>query len=102
MEVGDAPGRGLEREGVLGIDPAFDGVAGNRDVALVELEVRAVGDANLFADEVEAGDQFGHRMLDLKPGVHFDEIELPVLIEKLDGSYPKVADLRQRPRDDAA
>src|SRR5258706_6409956 len=101
MKVGDAARRRLEREGVLGIDPALDGVACNCDVALVELEMRAVGDANLLSDEIEPGDQFGYRMLDLEPCVHFDEIELPVLIEELDGSYAKVAELHKRARDDA-
>src|SRR5688500_11966838 len=100
MEIGDPPGRGHEAERVLGVDAALDGVAGDRDVALLELEMAAVGDADLLAHEVEAGDQFGDRMLDLEPRVHLDEIEAAVLVEELDGADAEIAELRQRPRDD--
>src|SRR3954471_19764971 len=57
------------REGlrVLGVDPAFDGVAAEADLVLLARETLAAGDADLLADEVDAGDIFGHRMLDLQP-----------------------------------
>jgi hypothetical protein len=45
--------------------------------------------------DVDAGDQFGHRVLDLHPGVHLDEIELAVLVQELEGAGAAVADLRQ-------
>ena len=32
-------------------------------------------------------------MFDLDPGVHFDEIEPPVLVEELDGPDPDIAEL---------
>ena len=88
------PGRGHEGERVLRVDAAFDGVAGDRDVALLELETAAVGDADLLAHEIEAGDQFGHRMLDLQPRVHLDEVELAVLVEKLDRADAEITELR--------
>jgi len=36
-------------------------------------------DMNLPCDEIDAGDHFGHRMLDLEPRVHFEEIK-PAII----------------------
>jgi hypothetical protein len=44
-------------------------------------------------DDVDAGDHLGHRMLDLHAGVHLDEVELAVLVEKLEGAGAAVADL---------
>ena len=40
--------------------------------------------SDLLVDEVDAGDHFGDRMLDLDAGVHFDEIERAVLVEEFD------------------
>ena len=69
---------------VFGIDPAFDGVAAEYQFFLGDRQVATVGDANLFAHQIEARDHFGHRMLDLQPGVHLDKIEFVVLVQKLD------------------
>ena len=38
----------------------------------------AGGDPELLPHQVDAVDQFGHRMLDLDPGVHLEEVERPV------------------------
>ena len=64
--------------------------------------VGAGGDADLFLHEVEPGEHFGHRMLDLKPRVHLDEIELAVLVEKLDRADALVAEIAHGLRDAAA
>ena len=61
--------------GILGIEPRFDGVAAEADLALRERQLFAGGDAELPFDEIEPGDLLGHRMLDLKPRIHFDEPE---------------------------
>ena len=53
----------------------------------------ARGDADLLLHEVEAGEHLGHRMLDLEPRVHLDEIELAVLIEELDRADALIAEL---------
>ena len=45
------------------------------DLVLAQRQSFARGDAQLPFDEVEAGDAFGHRMLDLQPRIHLDEIE---------------------------
>ncbi len=52
----------------------------------------ARGDANLQLHQVQSGHQFGHRMLDLQARIHFQEIEVLLLIrqvrvhQKLDGA----------------
>ncbi len=42
---------------------------------LGEAQALAVGDGDLLGDEIDADDLFGHRMLDLDAGIHFEEIE---------------------------
>ena len=57
----------------------------NFDVALVEIEFFAVGDADLLLDQIDAGHFLGHGMLDLNSRVHLDEVIIPFGIdEKLD------------------
>ena len=87
---------------MLGIDAAFDGMAGDADVVLAIAQRRAGRDADLLAHQVDADDHLGDRMLDLQPGVHLDEIELAVLVQELDGAGAAIADLRQRVGDDFA
>ena len=48
------------------------------DVVLLERQRLAGGDADLRLDQVDAGDHFGHGMLDLDAGVDFDEVEVVV------------------------
>ena len=65
-------------------------------VVLRQREIVAGGDADLLEDEVDVGDHLGHRMLDLDARVHFDEIELAVLVEELDGADAEIFDLAHR------
>src|SRR5471030_113259 len=90
---GDAARRRRELERVLGVDAALDGVAGQHHVALAEAQLLAVGDADLFLHDVDAGDHFGDRVFDLHAGVHLDELELAVFIQELEGAGAAVADL---------
>ena len=69
---------------VLGIDAAFDGVTGDRHVVLGEGKFFACGHPQLQLDQVDAGDQLGHRVLHLEAGVHLQVEELTVLVEELD------------------
>ena len=69
---------------MLGVDAAFDRVAEKTDVLLLQRQRRAGGDADLLADEIDAGDHLGHGMLDLNARVHLDEIEAAVLVEEFD------------------
>ncbi len=77
-------------------------MAGDDDVLLVEFDRTARGDADLFAHDIDAGDRFGDGMLDLQAGVHLDEIEAAVLVEKLDGARAQIAELIERGGDHAA
>ena len=56
VERGDLAGGGQEGLGVLGVDPAFKGVAEEPDIALLEGQGQAGGNAQLFLDDVDAGD----------------------------------------------
>ena len=102
VELGDGAGRGAERESILRIDTTFDGMALENDVLLGKAQRGAGGDADLFAYDVDAGNGFADGMLHLQAGVHFDEIELAILIEEFDGAGAQIAQLGQRLGDDAA
>src|SRR5262249_8334322 len=94
-------GRGQEvAVGILGIDAGLDRPAGERHVALLERERLAGGDADHLLDQIDAGHELGHRMLDLQPRVHLEEIEARVLADdELDGAGGIVTDrLGQRDR----
>ena len=54
-------------------------------------------DEQLRLDDVDAGHEFGDRMLDLHAGVHLDEVELVVLIEELERAGVAVADFAAGP-----
>ena len=59
-------------------------IAWPRGAALVgERQRLARGDPDLLAHEIEAGDQLGHRVLDLEPRVHLHEVELAVGVEQV-------------------
>ena len=78
---------------ILGIDAAFHRPAGELDVALLERERLAGGDADHLLDQIDAGDELGHRMLDLKPRIHFQKIEARVLAgDEFDRAGAVVAD----------
>src|SRR5690606_33251868 len=92
-QPGDRPGRGEEATArrVLGVDAHLDGVAPADDVVLGEAEGLAGRHPDLLGHQVDAGDHLGHRVLDLQPGVHLEEVELAVLVEELDGAGVDVA-----------
>src|SRR5215470_5614098 len=93
MKVRHLSRRGAEGAGVLGVDPALDGMAVEADVLLLQREWRAGRDADLLDDEVNTGDHLSHRVLDLEPRVHLDEVELAVLVEELDSADAAIAEL---------
>ena len=51
------------------------------DVALLEGQRLAGGDANLRFDEVDAGDHLGDGVLDLNAGVDFDKVKIVLRID---------------------
>jgi hypothetical protein len=64
---------------VLGIDAVLDRPASKRHICLLEGKLLARRDPNHLLDQIEPGHAFRHRMLDLQPGVHLEEVEaLPV------------------------
>ena len=72
--------------------PALDRVAAQRDVVLVERQALTGRDAQLLADDVDAGDHLGDRVLHLDAGVHLEEGEGAALRvhEELDRARPRV------------
>ena len=77
---------------ILGIDSALDRMPADFYVALRERQFFPGCDQQLRLDDVNAGDQFGHGVLDLHAGVHLYEEELVVLIEEFERSGIAVAD----------
>ena len=61
---------------------------------LGDVELLALGDAELLADQVDAGGLLGHRVLDLQAGVDLEEGDGAVLADEvLDGAGAVVAGL---------
>ncbi len=87
--------------GILGGDPALDRVAVAGNLVLhghpdfLAVERVALGDENLGADEIKAGDDLGDGVLDLDARVHLDEEPLVAVevVEELDGAGIVVFDL---------
>ena len=49
---------------------------------MLHRQLLAGGDADHLLDQIDAGHKLGHRMFDLKPGVHLEEIERAVLSDE--------------------
>ena len=67
-------------------------VATGNDLFLGHRQRFARRNPNLPLDEIDSGDLFGDRVLDLKAGIHFKEEELSLLVDELDGSCVVIAD----------
>ena len=96
------PGDGIRVRGSSALIRHLDRVAGEPDVALGEAQRQPGGELDLLAHQIDPGDQLGHRMLDLQPGVHLDEVELAVLVEELDRAEAAVVEPAQRRHDQRA
>jgi len=89
----DLAGGGSEvLRGVLRVDAALDGVPAQDDVLLRDAQRLARRGEDALAHDVDAGDQLGHRVLDLDPGVHLEEEVLAVLEQALDRARAAVVD----------
>ena len=65
-------------------------------LGIVVADLLALGEAELLAHQVDAGDLFGDRVLDLQPGVHLEERDRAVgSDEELAGARSDVADFAQ-------
>ena len=79
--------------GILGVDARLDGVPVEFERILRERQRLARGDAELPLDQVEPGDHFGDRMLDLQARIHLHEVERAVAVDdELDRAGTDVAD----------
>ena len=78
----DHAGRRRERDRILGVDAALDRVAGEGHVPLLERQPLPRRDPDLLLDDVDAGDELGDRVLDLDAGVHFEEVEVALVVEQ--------------------
>src|SRR5439155_20542392 len=84
--------RGEVLRGVLGVDPALDRVAAQRDVLLGDRELLPHRDPDLLAHDVDAGRHLGHAVLDLHARLHLEEEVLAVGQEALDRARRPVPD----------
>ncbi len=83
VELGHRAGGGQEAAaGVLAVDPELEGVAARRGI-LGQVQLLAVGDAELLAHQVDARGLLGDRVLDLQTGVDLEERDQPVLADQV-------------------
>ena len=61
---------------IFGIDTALNCPATLLNVFLLECQMLARCNLDLGFDQINAGDHFRDRMLDLNPGVHLQEIKV--------------------------
>src|SRR5262249_31485547 len=67
---------------IFGVDPKFDGVPPERELALGERQAPSRGYAGLLLDEIAAGAQLAHGVLDLQACVHLHETQRAVSVEQ--------------------
>ncbi|MNU55664.1 hypothetical protein D3C71_447460 [compost metagenome] len=93
VESRDQTGAGNEAVGIFGIDAALDRVSLADDVLLRNFQRMAESDEKLLAHQIHARGHFRDRMFDLQTGVHLDEVEFTVFVEKLEGADAAITDL---------
>src|SRR5215212_7857620 len=91
-QLQNRPGCGHETPcWALGIDTKLDRMPIHAHIALRKPEWLARGDTELLAHQVDSGHCFSHRMFDLEPRIHFEELELTVAVDELHGARVAVA-----------
>jgi hypothetical protein len=90
VEPLDPPGLGEEGAGILGVQARLDRMPLRLDPLCRKRLSRR--DAELLGDEVEAGHELGHRVLDLDPAVQLEEEEVVSVEDELDRARAPVAD----------
>ena len=68
--------------GILRVNPHFDRVAVLRNLFLRDRQLLPRGHADLLFDQIDPGHLLGHRMLNLDASVHFQQIEVLILINQ--------------------
>ena len=92
MPHGDTARRGRELIGVFCIHAAFNRMSAHHDLALGERKFLASGDHDLGTHNINTSYQLCDRMLHLHARVHFNEVKLAILIQKLKGPGAPIAD----------
>ncbi len=77
---------------ILGVYTHLNRMTVDVDFILPERQFLSCGDAQLPFHEIETGDHLGDRMLDLKPRVHFQEVETIGIGDEFHRAGPFVAD----------
>ena len=77
---------------IFGVNPCLDRVSAQRYIVLGQGQRFPRCDPQLPFHQIEASDHFGHRMLNLKPRVHFHEPEIVTFRDELDRSGTNITD----------
>ena len=80
MPVRHTSWTGHKGERIFSINPAFKRVTFKVDVALAQRKFFARSDTNLLLHQIDSGNEFGHGVLDLNPGIHLNKIKLIVFV----------------------
>jgi hypothetical protein len=81
---------------MFGIYPALDRMALEDDVFLGKTQRCAGGNLDLLIDEINTGNHFRDRMLDLNTRIHLNKVELVVFIQKFYRAGPRVVQVSHR------
>ena len=76
---------------MLGIDPAFNGMAGKAHILLRERQWMTSRNADLFAHQINPGNGFGDGVFNLQSGVHLNEKELTIFKQEFHRANTKIA-----------
>ena len=97
-QVRDSPdARQIPVARVFGVQARFHGGAMLGNFVLLFRQAGALRDAQLPLHEIDAGDEFGDRVLDLQAGIHFHEVKMLGLVDQeLHGAGTHVADCPRR------
>src|SRR5262245_27542469 len=88
---------------IFRVNAAFNGIAGLSNVALAPGQIATSGHFDLRLDQVDTDNPFRNGVLDLKPGIHFEKVEILLVVqEKFQGSGADVSDGTRALDSDAA
>src|SRR5690606_19966299 len=93
VEISDLTGAWGKGAGIFRIHPALDGMPLKLHVFLPDRQRQATGNTQLFPHDIDARDHLCNGVLHLDPGVHFNEIELVVLVQEFEGAGTAITDV---------
>ena len=82
-----------EFERIFCINPALNRMATRADIALADTQALAKRNPDLLLNDVISCNEFGDRVFNLHPRIHFNEIELSVFVEEFEGASAAVTNL---------